>query len=328
LAACFLLAGSPARAVEVESGEKVYQRALLSTVWVLIPVGNGRAKTGTGSLIDLQKRLILTNYHVVGDSDDARIFFPIVQKEKGKTKVVAERDAYLKGKGIKGKVLVRESKRDLALIQLQEPVPEGAKVLPRAKEGPDPGQRLHSIGNPGASEALWVYTSGTCRQVYHKKFKTGKSENDAFEVDARIVETQSPVNSGDSGGPVLNDRGELVAVTQGHLSDASARLVSIFIDVSEVNGLLASKGLAKLPPPAKVVEKPQEVQPTSDTTGEKTEDADKAEKDAARKLKLAKSLSDDGLKDNARTRLKEIIDTYPKTKAAAEARNLLDQLSK
>jgi S1-C subfamily serine protease len=310
-------------AQQVESGEKIYQRALKSTVWVIVPQGRGGlVASGTGSLVNLRKRLILTNYHVVGNKDSAMVYFPIYLQNG---EVVSERKAYLKGKtGIPGKVVARDSKKDLALIQL-EAVPRGAQELILAPKSPTPGQRLHSIGNPGASDALWAYTQGTVRQVYSKKWSL--SGEDGFELDARIVETQSPVNQGDSGGPVLNDRGELVAVTQGHVNDKQARLVSIFIDVSEVRGLLASRGVAKLrEPPPMVVEK-TEAQATADkTTTKSDDDKTKEEKEAAHKLKLAKMLVDDGLRDKARTRLKELVDTYPKTKAAEEAKVMLGKL--
>jgi hypothetical protein len=55
--------------------------------------------------------------------------------------------------------------------------------------------------------------------------------------DARVVETQSPINQGDSGGPLANDRGELVGVAQGHMG-GDARLVSLFIDVTEASGFI------------------------------------------------------------------------------------------
>jgi S1-C subfamily serine protease len=321
--ACIALSGPPARA-DAEGGEKIYQRILRSTVWVVIPVSKNRAMTGTGTLIDLKRKLILTNYHVVADKDEAVIIFPVLQKNG---EVVAERKLYMKPELRKrGRVLARDAKVDLALIQLVDEVPPGAKALERAHDSPSPGQRLHSIGNPGASDALWAYTQGTVRQVYKKRFVAGgRNGEGSFEVDARIVETQSPVNAGDSGGPVVDDRGKLVAVTQGHLSDAQARLVSIFIDISEVNKFLASKGV-KVPAVARTgADKP----PPVETTGKPIEDnATKAERDAARKLKLANQLAEDGFTDNARKRYKEIIDTYPKTKAAEEARELLNKLKK
>jgi hypothetical protein len=52
------------------------------------------------------------------------------------------------------------------------------------------------------------------------------------------------------------------------------------------------------------------------------------EQDASRKLKLAKLALDDGQKDVARRRLNEVVQSFPKIKAAEEARELLEKLDK
>jgi hypothetical protein len=57
--------------------------------------------------------------------------------------------------------------------------------------------------------------------------------------EARVIETDSPTNPGDSGGPLLNDAGELVGVTQGGAIKANS--VSTFVDVYEVKRLLDSR---------------------------------------------------------------------------------------
>jgi serine protease Do len=310
-----------------DSGEKIYDRTLHSTVWVVLPIGPGRARTGTGSLIDGNRRLILTNYHVVGDKDTAVVYFPMYEKGK----LVAEKQNYMtRGHAIPGKVIAKDSKRDLALIQLEGAIPSEARTLKLSKDSPSPGQRVHSVGNPGASGALWIYTPGSVRQVYHHRFRAAdKDGGDLFEVDAKIVETASGVNQGDSGGPVVNDKGELVAVVQGHLDEAKARSYSIFIDVSEVWALLASKRLAKLPPPpADSDDKPKEVELTSDNHKAKSdEDAvAKKERDAARQFKYVKTFVAEGKNDLARSHCQDIIEKYPDTKAAKEAKELLEKL--
>ena len=92
-------AQNPKKTESTDSGEKVYDRTLHSTVWVLIPVSGTRARSGSGSLIDVNRRLVLTNYHVVGDDDTGFVSFPIFQGGK----LVAERDAYrAPGKRIPG----------------------------------------------------------------------------------------------------------------------------------------------------------------------------------------------------------------------------------
>lgn len=321
LAAASSVATRPIRA-QSDSTEKIYQRLLKSTVWVVVPKTKDAStnrllvSTGSGSLVDRARRLVLTNYHVVGkDADTVLVAFPV--HENGKSGAVAERSYYQRllsnGRGIRGKVIAREPKCDLALIELER-VPEDARQLPLAHDSPSPGQDVHSIGNPGQSGALWVYTPGKVRQVYHHKWRAGTGK-ESFELDARVVETQSPINRGDSGGPLVNNKGELVGVTQGHLLDAQQ--ISLFIDVSEVRKFLGSKKL--LPAPAKETHSlasNNEPKPVDDETK------------AARRLQFAKTLAMDGKLERAKSYCEEILETYPKTKAAEGAKELLEKLSK
>jgi predicted Zn finger-like uncharacterized protein len=215
------------------SGQAVYRYLLKSTTWVMTKVGS-RAKTGTGSLIDETNRLILTNYHVVSGGEDYVIFFPTFEQDK----LVAAKEEYLKQVKketvLHGKVLVTDPRHDLALIQVEK-LPPGVEALPIASGSVSPGQQVHSVGNPGASDGLWVYTSGTVRQVYHKKWQAvGGVE--IFDLESDVVETQSPTNPGDSGGPLVSDTGELVAVTEG--GNLEANLLSTFIDVKEVKDFI------------------------------------------------------------------------------------------
>jgi S1-C subfamily serine protease len=334
--AAALVAFAPGRAAwaQTDSGERVYQRLLKSTVWVLSPHGNGKASTGSGSLLDLNHRLVLTNYHVVGDRDRVSVLFPTYQRARGnRPEIVAERSFYLdllrNGGGLHGKVLLRDKHRDLALIQL-DAVPEGAVPIRLARDSVSPGQRVHSVGNPGGSGALWVYTAGTVRQVYHKKWAVRVGEG-ILDLDAHVIETQSPTNPGDSGGPLVNDRGELVGVTQG--GTTNAQLLSTFIEVSEVRALLnvlfKTRGIKVLTPPAVASVSPPGSTAGDGSKSESAEGADSAaERDAARKLYYAKKFADDGLVEHAKARYQEIIDQFPKTKAAEEARHQLEKINK
>ncbi len=234
-----------------EGGEKVYQRLTKSAVWIISPRGTVagspgivQVSSGSGSLLDARLRLVLTNYHVVEDRDQVSVFFPHYQAGKsGKAHIVAERkyytDLFKSGQGIRGKVVARSARSDLALIKL-EAVPAGAVGIQLASESPAPGQRVHSIGNPGQSGALWVYTSGTVRQVYKKRWQA-KLHDRTLELEAEVVETQSPTNPGDSGGPLVNDQAHLVGVTQGGAASGTAQLLSTFIDVSEVKAFLEER---------------------------------------------------------------------------------------
>jgi S1-C subfamily serine protease len=220
--------------------EKVYQQTLPSTVLVISQTRDGGA-TGSGVLVDGQRKWVLTNFHVVHDSRQLAVVFPTYD---GDGQLIAERSAYIdragelrrRGRVVDGRVIAREPRLDLALIELEQ-LPEDAKAVRLAGASPRPGQRVHSIGNPGASDGLWLYSQGHVRAVYRRSFVV---EGD-LEVRARVVETQSPINRGDSGGPVVNDRGELVAlvesVNRGRPGE-EVRLLSTFIDVTEIKSFL------------------------------------------------------------------------------------------
>jgi HEAT repeat protein/S1-C subfamily serine protease len=208
-----------------ESGQTIYNHLLRSVVWIWAKLPQG-AVMGTGSLVDRQNRLVLTNHHVVGHADDVIVFFPSYRNGG----VVAERRPYMdqfqRGEGKRARVLATDVKRDLALLQIER-IPDGVMALAFARNPAAPGQSVHSIGNPGTSGALWIYTSGTVRQAYNKHWQSV----DGNQHEALVVETQSPVNPGDSGGPLVNARGELIGVTQGLLE--GAQLVSLFVAGSE-----------------------------------------------------------------------------------------------
>jgi hypothetical protein len=108
--------------------------------------------------------------------------------------------------------------------------------LPLAAASCGPGDDVHSIGNSGlrgglAAGTLWWYTQGYVRQVDSRRVRTPHG----LRV-VRLVKTQSPVNEGDSGGPVVDDAVRLVGVTDSYT--AGEWLVSQGIDVAEVRDFL------------------------------------------------------------------------------------------
>jgi tetratricopeptide (TPR) repeat protein len=204
--------------------KQIYQHTLQATGWVVTRNG-----TGSAWVADRARKLLVTNAHVVGNHDLVSVVFPVRQDGQ----VVTERSYYTESAPVlRGRVLEADPRRDLALVQLPSLPPEVTE-LKLATESPGPSDRVHSVGNP-QGDALWEYTAGTVRTVYRKKYKYQQNNQ---EVDARVIETQSPINPGDSGGPVVDDQGELVGVNAGTVRDA--QLVSLCIDVSEVRAFLA-----------------------------------------------------------------------------------------
>lgn len=338
----FLASLAPAQrpAPAALSGSDVFQRTLKSVTWIIqaeeATGGRVRISSGSGSLIDVAGRLVLTNHHVVGESRKVAVFFPQFDKQK---KVITDRDYYFQqlrgGKDVlEGEVIARDSKRDLAIIKLPK-LPAGTTALRMAKDSVAPGDNVHSLGNPGASGALWAYTNGYVKQVYKNRWTVlDREDKSEHHYEAQVVETTSPVNPGDSGGPLLNSAGELAAVTQGGV--VSQGTISFFVDISEVRALLAAKKIRITNAPASdttttVADTKTEAKADAKApaAAKKTEasDQEKQEKEADRKLQLAKDLLKDR-PDRAKDRLEEIVKNYPKTKAATEAKELLAKLKK
>jgi S1-C subfamily serine protease len=324
LAACFIFSIAPAADPKTPlSGKDIYQKVLKSAVWIAHAAqsSDGRVgiASGSGSLIDVTGRYVLTNYHVVADSPTVAVFFPQYDSNR---KLIPQREHYTKQLlskgGIVGKVIYFEKKKDLAIVQLPSPLPSGVTSLPLAREGVGPGDSVHSIGNPGASGALWAYSPGSVKAVYPKKWDV-MDRDGPMHFEATVVETTSPVNPGDSGGPLVNNFGELVAVTQGGIS--SMGTISYFIDLSEVRKVLKDKNIRITSPPASAV---------AATEGEaKVEDPGAAERQVLEGQAQAKLNAAELFRDTPgryREKLEEVIKRYPDTKAAAEAKNKLAKL--
>ncbi|MCO8123675.1 serine protease [Stieleria sp. TO1_6] len=208
-----------------------YQNTLKSTAWVITSNAENETSTGSGVLVDAEKKLLLTNAHVVGESRKAVVFFPV----KSDGKLAVRRKHYLANilkLGIQGNVVAIDRKRDLALIELPR-IPVDVQAIEMADESTAPGGKVALVGNPGDSEILWVYTSGTVRSVYQKKFKSTHGEHDFM-----ALETQSPIKPGDSGGPIVDDDGKLVGLAQSF--SPQSPLVSFCVDITEIRQMLKS----------------------------------------------------------------------------------------
>ncbi len=140
-----------------------------------------------------------------------------------------------------------DKKKDLAILKLPE-ITEGVQPLRLARGSVVPGQRVHSLGNPGASDGMWIYSPGNVRQVFQDSWVIGGGPGkEPTKYSARVIEAASPVNPGDSGGPMINEQKELVGVA--HAVNTRAALMAMFIDIESVREFLEvyykSKGLKK-----------------------------------------------------------------------------------
>ncbi len=206
-------------------GNPVYNRIVRSTGLIVCNHPDGSVSTGTGWVLDAERRLMVTNHHVIEGLEECRVFFP----EFVDGRLVTDMDSLTPSRAIRGVVADSDQKSDLAIIQLDRLSGENP-ALPLAPASATPGQRIHSIaGNTVGSKSLWIYSTGYVRQVARGQL--------ANNFECMLLESDMATNQGNSGGPVCDDDGNVVAVVEGHRTDA--RLISIYVDLEALNAYLA-----------------------------------------------------------------------------------------
>ncbi len=187
---------------------------------------------GTGFVIDREKRLFVTCRHVVGERKSAEVFFPWTRNgvlETDREEYLSHRaDLRTLGLLVKGKVLRTSDELDLALLELDS-LPPGTPAVPLTDTPLSAGGRVVGFGHRADLETLWNVSPGVVRQT--GRLADGYDwQGTLLAKDAPAVLLQLPVEQGDSGGPVVNARGELVAVVSGLRRQATLAAIGIRAD--------------------------------------------------------------------------------------------------
>ncbi len=181
---------APAYDAEEQQNIAVYKKALPSVVnitstTVQFDFFYGAVPSqgqGSGFLLDKQGH-ILTNNHVIEGGQ--KIEVTLSDKHKYKATLVGA-----------------DKNHDLALLQINAP-----NLLPATlaeSNGLTVGQRVYAIGNPfGLSGTM---TRGIISAIRSIRGPQGNPIEDAIQTDASV-------NPGNSGGPLLNSRGEVIGIT-------------------------------------------------------------------------------------------------------------------
>jgi serine protease Do len=208
----------PAQDLKKDQEHNLYLRLIRASTWIVLPkpAPPGKISFGEGSgwVVSSKRKLVVTNYHVVGESRDVQVFFPYYQNNI----LLKARKPYVKliatGKGLPGKVIAVDKERDLAVIQLSI-VPTWATTLPVASEGVAPGDRVYNLGCPGGEESLWQFSGSTVLKVGKIRLKSKGEDDKIMTVHANMIETDDlKTRKGQSGSLLVNGRGELVGVVQ------------------------------------------------------------------------------------------------------------------
>lgn len=172
------------------SNVEVYKKAAPATVLVLTD-----KSLGSGAVISSQGE-VLTNWHVLQGAKQLAVVF---KPQRG-----VEIKEELAFAAIPLKV---DQVTDLALLQIVAP-PPNLSALPLGNMAEvEVGQDVHVIGHPEGE--VWTYTTGIISQVRPAYQWTGV---DGLLHQSKVIQTQTALNPGNSGGPLLNDRAELIGI--------------------------------------------------------------------------------------------------------------------
>ena len=150
---------------------------------IIVPQKDGTAY-GSGTLVDVKGKhgMIVTNWHVVRDAaGEIMVVFP-------------------SGYRSAARVIKQDRDWDLAALMIWQP--QGVAPVSLSPHAPRPGQPLTIAGYGGGT---YRAVQGRCTQY------VSPGMHHPFEM----VELSAPARNGDSGGPILNEQGQLAGVLFG-----------------------------------------------------------------------------------------------------------------
>jgi serine protease Do len=195
----------------------IYQKAGPGVVFILASEGSKTGSVGTGSIIR-NDGLVITNAHVFTRPDSSRLKSDIAIYLKPR-RITGNHQKDLVHR-YRGKILAYDIPLDLALVKITgldiRPIPvkfaDSNKVVV--------GDKVYAIGHPEQG-GLWSLTTGVI-SAYRADFNNVPGKN-LFQTDASI-------NRGNSGGPLLDESGDMVGI-----NSMIARKAADGLTITDVN---------------------------------------------------------------------------------------------
>jgi serine protease Do len=202
---------------------EIYERDSSAVVMIIGYSNSGqRGSGGTGSIIQ-QDGLVLTNAHVVIEEQTGKPY-PRLTIYLKPDRVSGDPKADL-SRSAKGRVVAFSQPLDLALLKL-DGLPGPFPVLELDDSNRiEIGDRVVAIGHPEQG-GLWTLTTGTISAEF-ENFNATKGKS--------VFQTETGLNRGNSGGPLLDTYGRIIGI-----NTAIARLSSDGLPITSISFSLKS----------------------------------------------------------------------------------------
>ena len=230
---------------------QIYNQAMSSVVWIeTLDNNHNYLGKGSGVLIDQERKLVVTNAHVIRGAADIYVFFPWKNQNGAlnrKEDFYLENWEWLENRryASEARIISQNIRNDVAIIQLDQLSPVARKIKhdfsKNVEDSLKKGDKVHVLGNPG--NRLWDWGQGTFVNSWKDCLP---SKGDCLELEANI-------HGGNSGGPVLNGQGMLVGI----ITATDNETVGLAAPARNVKALLSTvpTNLRPIPPPQQIYPK-------------------------------------------------------------------------
>lgn len=189
-----------------------------STVYIEVSSNRGIVASGSGFVYkkDNKNGYILTNYHVIENGSEYEI-------------------TYTDGSSASAELVSGDEYYDIAVLKVSaDSIKKVATIGDSSKL--ELGDSVFTVGAPLGKEYIGTITKGIVSGVNRMISVDLKSGTYLMEV----VQTDASINSGNSGGPICNIKGEVIGITSSKLKGSGVEGMGFAIPINSVMDIISN----------------------------------------------------------------------------------------
>ena len=195
--------------------DTVYESSYRSGYGYFFPWGESKMEAeaqGTGFIVD-EAGYILTNSHVVNDGDYIKVSVLLYD-----------------GREVEGTVLWNDPTLDLAIIKIDA---DGLKAAELGNsDDVKVGSYAAALGNPLGLQFKFSMSQGIISGLDRTIEVSSDSSSSSTTMEG-LIQTDATINSGNSGGPLLNSKGQVVGINSARAAQGEAMGFAIPINIAK-----------------------------------------------------------------------------------------------